>query len=28
MSNTSSGTIVICGLGNGSVTIHELETGM
>ncbi len=27
-SNTSAGTIVICGLENGSIKILELETGM
>ncbi len=27
-SNTSAGTIVISGLINGSIKIHELETGM
>ena len=27
-SNTSAGTIVICGLANGSIKILELETGM
>jgi hypothetical protein len=26
--NSSTGTIVISGLGNGSIHIHELETGM
>ncbi len=26
-SNTSAGTIVISGLDNGSIKIHELETG-
>ena len=26
-SNTSAGTIVISGLGSGSIKIHELETG-
>ena len=25
---TSPGTVVICGLRNGSINIHELETGM
>ena len=27
-STSSTGTIVISGLGNGSIHIHELETGM
>ena len=27
-SNCSTGTIVISGLGNGLIKIHELETGM
>ncbi len=27
-SHTSAGIIVICGLKNGSINIHELETGM
>ena len=27
-SNTSAGTIVICGLYDRSINIHELETGM
>ena len=27
-SNASAGTLVICGLQNGSIIIYELETGM
>ena len=27
-SNALAGTLVICGLGNGSIIIYELETGM